>query len=99
MPMLEGEFEAQVFNGQLVPSEQLRQFEGQRVHVALSSQTSSTSMVANDAAQAEPPNDFDVEKDVAVRMAFLSKTITNPTIIQGSGLKPCLIFPLESSDD
>jgi len=43
--------------------------------------------------------DIDVERDVAVRMAFRSTEVINPTIVPGGALKPCLIFPAELPDE
>jgi hypothetical protein len=93
--MFAEEFDALVLNGQLVPPEPLRMFEGQRVHVTLA-----IPPVPIDAKAAiEPIPELDVEKDVSVRMPFPGTAVSNPKIVQGPGLRPCLIFPEELPDD
>ena len=96
--MLEEEFEARVLNGQLVPAESLRHFEGQRVHVTVSA-PKRTPQPAIAEAEPAPPQDLDIEKDVYVRMPLPGKVVVRPVIVQGTGLRPCLIFPEDLPDE
>ena len=93
--MLEQEFDAQVCNGQLVPSEPLECFEGQRVHVTLTA----VPFALDNHLEMGLAHDRDVEKDVYVRMPFPSRLVANPTIVAGGMLKPCLIFPEDLPDE
>lgn len=86
--MFAEEFDALVLNGQLVPPEPLRMFEGQRVHVALLTPASTRPVVIDATTQTEPTPEFDVEKDVSVRMPFPSRVVSNPNIVHGPGLTP-----------
>src|SRR2546426_664470 len=93
--MLSHSFEARIVNGQLVPAEVLKAFEGQQVHITVSVPAKiaehASSVSANDGR--EPPEDLDVEKDVYVRMPLQNKAIPNPAIVKKNDLKPCLILP------
>ena len=90
--MIAHSFDARVSNGQLIPAEALRAFEGRQVHIAIAM---SDTELSND----EPPDDFDVEKDVYVRLPLPGKVIVQPVIIKGSGLRPCLILPEDLPDE
>ena len=91
--MTASSFDAQIVNGQLVPAEPLRPFEGRQVHVVVSVRA----LPVEEAT--EPPEDMDVEKDVYVRLPLLSKAIGNPIIANEAKLKPCLILPEDLPDD
>jgi len=92
--MINQSFDALVVEGQLMPSDALRPFEGQRVHVTLSDPIASDSGPEKE-SHSEPPEDFDIEKDVSVRIPLASETIVNPVIVPGRGLRPCIILPEE----
>jgi hypothetical protein len=86
--MIAHSFDAHIVNGQLVPAEPLKAFEGQKVRVTVTAPEKVS-------AAPEPAEDFDVEKDVYVKMPLASEVIPNPVVAKGNGLKPCLILPEE----
>ena len=96
--MLDQEFDAQIHNGQLVPSAPLRFSEGQRVHVTVSAPDPTPQPALDGVIEIEPCRDLDIEKDVYACMPFLSNQVVKPSIVQEKGLKPCLIFPEDSAD-
>ena len=83
--MTTSSFDARIINGQLVPADPLRAFEGRQVHVVVSAAASN--------GEPEPPDDMDVEKDVYVRIPLASQTMSDAVIVAGADLKPTVILP------
>ncbi len=96
--MLKQEFDACVVDGQLVPADALRAFEGHQVHVTIAVPPVFASP-SRDAPENAAPEDLDVEKDVYVAMPFPETVMQEPIIVDGGRLKPCLIFPEDVEDE
>lgn len=97
--MFEQGFDARVIDGQLIPTEPLRAFEGKEVRVTLSVPAESTRAAIDESSDVQPPDNFDVEKDIYVRMPFRSVVVHHPPLVNGGALKPCLILPEDLPND
>ena len=76
--MTTSSFDARIFNGQLVPAEPLRAFEGREVHIVVSvAPTTGTN------GEPEPPDDMDIEKDVYVRIPLASQLMSDAVVVAG----------------
>lgn len=99
--MLTKTFEARVEKGLLQHRESLRAFEGQQVYVTLIAPAAPQTQPEGKARlpAEEPPAELDVEKDVYVQVPLPGEVLKDAVVVEGSPLRPCLIFPEELPDE
>jgi hypothetical protein len=94
-------FSAHVTGGQLCHQEPLDRFEGQDVYVTVVPRSSLSTPLPPPAGSSsdEPPAWMAVETDLYVKMPFPGEVLRDAVVVEGTGIRPCLILPEDLPDE